>query len=177
MTRILAVDPGTTASGYCLYDTARRLPVRYDKVPNAEMLRLVAEGEYTRLVIEEVRSYGMAVGRDVFETVKWTGRFWQAAYPHPVAWLGRLDVKLALCGSARAKDANVRVALLDRYGGSDKAAKGTKAAPGPLYGMAGDMWSALGLAEAWADMQRQTPVIGDHPANVQHRDSLRGDER
>lgn len=148
MTHILAIDPGPGGSAYCAYDTRTRTPERYDKVPNMEMLRLVSEGDYLRLVIEEVRSYGMAVGHDVFQTVKWTGRFWQAAYPRPVDWLGRLDVKLALCHDSRAKDANVRAALLDRY----PEGKGTKAKPGPLYGMAGDMWSALAVAEAWADM-------------------------
>jgi len=38
--------------------------------------------------------------------------------------------------SARAKDGNIRVALLDRFGG-EKVAKGTKAEPRPLYGVSG----------------------------------------
>jgi hypothetical protein len=58
-------------------------------------------------------------------------------------------VKLHLCGSSRAKDPNVRTALLDRFGGA--GAKGTKAAPGPLYGIAADLWSALAIAVTWTD--------------------------
>ncbi|HET6477318.1 MAG TPA: hypothetical protein VFH93_14740 [Thermoleophilia bacterium] len=42
------------------------------------------------------------------------------------------------------KDANIRQALLDRFGGP--AAVGRKAAPGPLYGIARDVWSALAIA-------------------------------
>ena len=33
----------------------------------------------------------------------------------------RQEVKLHLCNSARAKDANIRQALIDRFGGKDKA--------------------------------------------------------
>ena len=58
--------------------------------------------------------------------------------------LPRRAVKLALCGDSRAKDANIRQALIDRFGGS--AAIGRKAAPGPLYGISRDVWSALAIA-------------------------------
>lgn len=44
-----------------------------------------------------------------------------------------------------AKDANVRQALINRFGGKD-AAIGRKAAPGPLYGISRDMRSALAIA-------------------------------
>jgi hypothetical protein len=95
-------------------------------------------------VIEKVESYGMAVGAEVFDTVLWAGRFAEAAHRVPVVMLPRRAVKLALCGDSRAKDANIRQALLDRFGGS--AAIGRKAAPGPLYGIARDVWSALAIA-------------------------------
>ena len=62
--------------------------------------------------------------------------------------LPRRAVKLALCGDSRAKDANIRQALIDRFGGS--AAVGRKAAPGPLYGITRDVWSALAIAVTYA---------------------------
>jgi hypothetical protein len=62
--------------------------------------------------------------------------------------LPRRVVKLALCGDSRAKDANIRQALIDRFGGS--AAVGRKAAPGPLYGIHRDVWSALAIAVTYA---------------------------
>ena len=78
------------------------------------------------------------------DTVLWTGRFAEAAQRVPVVLLPRRAVKLALCGDSRAKDANIRQALIDRFGGS--AAVGRKAAPGPLYGISRDVWSALAIA-------------------------------
>ena len=80
------------------------------------------------VVIEQVESYGMAVGREVFETVRWAGRFEEAAHPVPVALLPRRTVKLHLCGSPRANDGNVRMALLDRFGGRELAV-GRKSSP------------------------------------------------
>jgi hypothetical protein len=96
------------------------------------------------VVIEKVESYGMAVGAEVFDTVWWAGRFAEAAERVPVVMLPRRAVKLALCGDSRAKHANIRQALLDRFGGS--SAIGRKAAPGPLYGISRDVWSALAIA-------------------------------
>ena len=58
--------------------------------------------------------------------------------------LPRRAVKLALCGDSRAKDANIRQELIDRFGGS--AAIGRKAAPGLLYGISRDASSALAIA-------------------------------
>ena len=51
-----------------------------------------------------------------------------------------------LCGSAKAKDSNIRQAIIDRYGGDPKRCIGTKKAPGPLYGISADQWAALALA-------------------------------
>jgi hypothetical protein len=53
----------------------------------------------------------------------------------------RRDVKMFLCGSNRAKDGNIRQALLDLVG-----PQGTKKAPGPTYGLRGDEWAALAVA-------------------------------
>ena len=55
-----------------------------------------------------------------------------------------LDHKVHHCHSARAKDSNIRQALLDRFGGKDIAV-GTKADQGPLYGIKKDVWSALAI--------------------------------
>ena len=103
------------------------------------------------VVIEKIESYGMAVGAEVFDTVWWAGRFAEAASRVPVVMLPRPAVKLALCGDSRAKDANIRQALIDRFGGSN--AVGRKAAPGPLYGISRDVWSALAIAVTYADQR------------------------
>jgi hypothetical protein len=69
----------------------------------------------------------------------------------------RIEVKSHICHSAKANDANIRQALIDRYNGKD-AAIGKKAKPGPLYGVSGDMWAALAVGLTVLD--RQTMTIG-----------------
>lgn len=154
---VLAIDPGTDQSAWLGFDGQS---VRgHGIVDNAELLRLIRSREIVRellggtldttVVIEQMRSFMQRVGREVFETVRWAGRFEEAAHPMRVVLLGRKDVVLHLCGSARGNDADVRAAVAERFGGS--AAKGTKTAPGPLYGVARDVWSALALAVTWTD--------------------------
>jgi hypothetical protein len=64
-----------------------------------------------------------------------------------VSLVFRRDVKLHLCDSPRAKDGNVRQALLDRLG-----PQGTKKAPGPTYGVKSHEWAALAVAVYGWDM-------------------------
>jgi 5-methylcytosine-specific restriction protein A len=64
----------------------------------------------------------VAVGAEVFDTVLWAGRFAEAAHRVPVVLLPRRAVKLALCGDSRARDANIRQALIDRFGGTAASA-------------------------------------------------------
>lgn len=107
------------------------------------------------LAIEMIASYGLAVGREVFETCVWIGRFQQAwRQPSDVRLVYRRDVKLHLCGSPRAKDANIRQALIDKVG-----PQGTKKAPGPTYGVRSHAWAALGVAVTVADNRATTQVV------------------
>ncbi len=150
---ILAIDPGTDISGWCLFDGTR---VRDSGVAdNYDLLRWVTESRAQTLAIEMVASYGMPVGRETFETVRWIGRFQQAwAHPEEVKLVYRKDVKLYLCGSLKARDANIRQAILDRFartGGGKTPQIGTKSKPGPLYGVSSHAWSALAVAVTVAD--------------------------
>lgn len=140
MTYLLAIDPGPTECGYVLLDDDRGI-VTGAILTTADMIRAV-EKWAGDLAIEMIASYGMPVGAEVFETCVLIGRLMQA-YPDPdsVKRIKRADVKLHVCGSARAKDANVRQALLDLFG-----PQGTKANPGPTYGLKSHMWPALGVA-------------------------------
>lgn len=155
----LGLDPGPEQTALVAYDAAKDRPQTWMKFPNETILGQLGHPYYPRdptphLAIEMVASYGMPVGREVFETCVWAGRFierWLSQFgpfraEHSVRPLYRRDVKLHLCGSQRAKDSNVRQALIDRYGpGRDKAV-GRKASPGPLYGMKADCWQALAVA-------------------------------
>lgn len=147
--RVLAIDPGTERSAAVLYDTEGMRVEAHVIVPNAEMLRVVQHADAAMLLVEMVESYGMPVGRETFETVFWIGRFVER-FPRDGQYclLSRRAVKLQLCGSSRAKDANVRQAVIDRLG-----PKGTKANKGATYGIKADEWSALAVAVAWDEMQ------------------------
>ena len=149
--RLLAIDPGPVESAFVEYDTDMALPIAWLKVNNytvlSHVLRRSRDRSRTDLAIEMVASYGMAVGAEVFDTCVWIGRFterWFVSKSEP-RLVYRREVKLHLCGDSRAKDANIRQALIDRYGGKEQAV-GRKATPGPLYGLSGDCWSALGVA-------------------------------
>lgn len=145
---VLGIDPGPTQSGVVrlvdgeVQDAAT--------MPNAEVRQEIARIGVRNLhlvAIEQVRSYGMAVGAEVFDTCVETGRFVECATASAdkVVLIPRMDVKMHLCNSPRAKDANIRQALLDRLG-----AQGTKKAPGPTYGVSGHAWAALAIAvTAW----------------------------
>ncbi len=151
-TPIIAIDPGPVESAYCLLN-APGCPAAW-KVPNETLLAVLTQRDaaVVHCVCERIRSYGMPAGAELFETCEWSGRFKQAwlwaSLRHEWHWMERRQVKLHLCGSSRAKDANVRQALIDRYGGKE-AAIGRKAKPGPLYGFAGDQWAALAVGVTW----------------------------
>lgn len=156
---VLAVDPGTEESAFVLFDGQRVL--QHATEPNADLLaRLVNCGfshAIHEAVFEQVESFGMPVGREVFETVFWTGRFFEAVALWGGTVVDRLPrrvVKLHLCSSARAKDANIRCAILDRFGGKEQAI-GRKAAQGPLFGIKSHEYAALAVALTWLD-QRAT---------------------
>lgn len=156
--RILAVDPGSTRSGVVLYDPVCSEPVVYAaKSENVHLVRDLRHGEMSPemplyravLVVEMMRARGMPFSNDEMRTLVWLGRFieaWGGEY-HEVY---RADVKLHLCGSVKARDSNIRAALIDRFGGKDRAI-GCKRAPGPLYGVKADAWSALALAVTHAE--------------------------
>jgi hypothetical protein len=144
VTSVLAIDPGSFQSAWLQYDGSR--PTAFGITANDILVKaLRSDGVPDVVVIEEMRSFMRRVGGEVFDTVRWAGIFEEAVRPTPVVLLGRKDVVVHLCGSAAANDADVRAALLDRFGGKD-AAIGRKGSPGPLSGISRDVWSALAIA-------------------------------
>ena len=158
MTRILAIDPGNVQSAWVVYERfaweKRGKVLELGLEPNETVLYVVKAGTGADIcLIEQVRSFGMAVGQTVFDTIWWAGRFAQARVDARGQYemVPRMAVKTALCHDSRAKDANIRQALIDRFGPSRQQAMGTKKSPGPLYGVKKDIWSALAIAVAWSD--------------------------
>lgn len=159
--RIYAVDPGCDESALVVFDG--QAVINHQTLPNAQLLDEIQVFRHVlpdcRLVVEQIASFGMPVGAEVFETVFWSGRFIEA-WGGPWDRVKRHTVKTALCGNQRAKDAHIRQALLDRFGpGKDKAV-GTKKAQGPLYGLVGDEWAALAVAVTYWDQQVQLQKVG-----------------
>jgi len=145
VTAILAIDPGTHLSAWLLLVDGR--PTAFAKEANEELVAKL-RGEFALapdpdvLVIEEITSYGARViGRETFTTMRWAGRFEEAMRRVPAVYLPRGTVARRL--GARG-DSGVRAALIDHFGG--ETAIGRKASPGPLYGIAADVWSALAVA-------------------------------
>jgi hypothetical protein len=149
---VLAIDPGPEWSSLVLWDGER---VQYrDTRLNVGLLACLEHDPMPyHIVIEWIASYGMPVGAEVFDTARWVGRFQEAAEARgfPVSLTVRREVKLHLCGQARAKDANIRQAIIDRFGGKEKAI-GKKHSQGPLYGLKADEWQALALALTFSDL-------------------------
>jgi hypothetical protein len=176
MSSILAIDPGPTMSAWVEY--RRGLPVAFGKEANPAVLLVIGRSDSRRFAIESVASYGMAVGAEVFETCVWSGRFIQqwaifGDHSRPIR-VYRKDVTLHLCGSARAKDKNVRQALIDRYGpGKDKAI-GRKASPGPLYGISADVWAALAVAVTADETSGAPPPEGAPQSDGRTNDQPKG---
>lgn len=158
MSPIFALDPGTHETGFVMLNGAA--VVSSGVIPNQEMLDWILSFSpppviHYKLAIEMIASYGMPVGAEVFETCVWVGRFQQAWHtPKAVRKVYRKEVKLHLCGSPRAKDANVRQALLDKLG-----PQGTKKQPGPTYGVKSHAWAALGVAVTAAETADPTKKL------------------
>ena len=160
---ILAYDPGNEESAYCLIDAETRRPIEFGKVPNETALRYIyaRNGEARRaeaIIIEMVASYGMAVGKSVFDTCVMIGRLTEAARQIgvPYDYIYRIEEKTTICHDSKAKDSNIRQALIDRYAQHDlKNGKGTKKDPDWFYGFAKDTWSAYAVGVSWLDKKEK----------------------
>jgi hypothetical protein len=168
MAAILAIDPGPVESGYVVLRNGKIS--EHGIVPNSAIRILLSQfrlsfasesvpTEYSNslplVAIEMIACYGMPVGSEVFETCLWIGEFRAIMRPQPITLCYRKDIKLHLCGTTKARDPNIRQALIDRLG-----KPGTKKNPGPTYGVSSHAWSALAVAVYAADqakLQKQSP--------------------
>ncbi len=145
--RILGIDPGPLQSAYCILENDIVSASEKEIISNKKLLEIIS-GMYWRkplIAIELIQSYGMPVGRETFETCIWIGRYIEMATHHEMQYqlYARPSIKSAITGIARAKDADVRRALILRYGGTKKGE--------PLHGVKKDIWSALAVATYCAD--------------------------
>lgn len=171
MSIILGIDPGSERSAWVLYDLKAHEVKLSRYSANWEMLlwfeHCDIKSKFDHCAIEMIASYGMPVGKSVFDTCLWIGQFIirvldkdisVSLVPKKTKWTSAFNygancqhegVNMFLCNSNRAKDSNIRQAIIDRFsptGGGKIPQIGTKKKPGPLYGISGDVWSALAVA-------------------------------
>lgn len=149
---ILSIDVGTTETGYCLMDKDTYKPIKFGKINNEELLKIVKEEKYDELVYEEFQSYGMPIGVSTITSITWNGRYIQSALDRgkKVNFVYRKDEKMNLCHSMKAKDSNIRQALIDRFG-----EVGVKKSPGFFYGFKKDIWAAFAVGCTYLDKQKE----------------------
>ena len=152
--RVIAIDPGPTQSALVVWDDYQEKLGQVWYKDNNEIVAILKSWRTLEknctLVIEKMQSFGMAVGAEVFNTCIWIGRFMEAYGADNTSLITRIEVKMHHCHTAKAKDGNVRQAIIDRFGGKEKAI-GKKHSPGPLHGISGDKWSALAIALTYWD--------------------------
>lgn len=148
--KVLGIDPGPERTAFVLWvsDTAEILTMGI--IPSADVSVLIPQVSAELTAIEFMECHGMPVGKETFDTTYWIGeyRYICRVAGLPLLPVFRSKVKLHHCHSARASDANVHQALLDRFGimRNGKMSKGTKKNPGGLFGVKKDIWSALAIA-------------------------------
>lgn len=149
--RLLAIDPGNIESAYVIVDEDMRI-YEHGKLPNETLRMLITRRpEITNYSIEMIASYGMAVGKEVFETCVWIGRFQETALhvnDHAlIEYVYRREEKEHICHDSKANDSTIRRSLIDRFAKHDlKNGKGTKNAPDWFYGFKADEWAAFAVA-------------------------------
>lgn len=154
---ILAIDPGNIESGVVILDENLQ-PTSRGKIDNEVLLKkIIQDFEYIdHVAIEMVACYGMAVGKSIFDTCVWIGRFSQAAREHlgiEPTYIYRKDEKMNLCNSMKAKDSNIIQALIDRFApNTPNKGKGSKKEPGWFYGFKKDIWQAYAVGVTYYDM-------------------------
>lgn len=152
---VASIDPGTSESALVVWDG--RTVLRHAILTNEQMMEAIRQPELVPglLAIEQIKSFGRPVGDEVFSTCVMIGRFYQIATDRGirVMLVPRMEVKMSICHSPRAKDAHIRIALIDRLG-----KPGTKKAPGPTYGITSHEWQALALAVTVHDRFNAAPT-------------------
>lgn len=159
MRYICAIDPGNIESAYVLMDEGLR-PLSFGKQANELMyaamidsLQRLTPYDTIEFAVEMIASYGMPVGREVFDTCVWIGQLKERLRNYEVSYVYRKDEKMALCHSAQANDATIRQALVDRFAyGEPNYGKGTKKKPGWFYGFRADIWQAYAVGVTYHDM-------------------------
>jgi Holliday junction resolvasome RuvABC endonuclease subunit len=153
--KILCIDPGKMC-GAVILDTSESPPKVLEIWPGVNIEPLLSQiylNSIDAVAIETIISYGMPMDNETLRTVEKIGQVVEACRrrKRKLHRMTRPEVCVALCGSTKAKKANVSQAVRNRYpatGGGATPEVGKKGQPGPLYGVKLHAWDALALGIA-----------------------------
>ena len=155
---IVGIDPGPQETAIVVIDRFYEI-VQTAKLPSEDAVRKlesmicitshIHQNEAVHVAIESVKSFGMPVGREVFETCYWIGEFRRICKTHEAeyALYARQTYGNAICGCS-VDDSKLRQALALRFGGYKKSE--------PLFQVAkgSDLRSAFAVAVYHMDLLR-----------------------
>lgn len=172
MRRIIGVDPGPEMSGMVVIDDEFKVLEHYDQIETWKIRCLEMpsnDAVWVTLVAEDVsiRTGGTpgqmyAQWGKTIQTAKTIGKLemicaergWGYIESNPSTWRARF------CGTAGASPAQIKACVRDVYesrglacGGGKQPSQGIKRQPGPLYGLKGHAWDALGVALTYVIME------------------------
>lgn len=151
--KLLAIDPANKESAFVLMEDYK--PLEFGKKDNEDVLGVVkavlSVHPDCHVAIEMVASYGLPVGKDVFDTCVYIGRIIE--HCNNWSYVYRKDVKMNLCQTLKGvNDTVVRHALIDRFAKHDfRSGKGTKHNKDFFYGFKQDVWQAYAVGCTYLD--------------------------
>lgn len=157
-TEIIGIDPGPSCCGVVrIFPGERKIAYHSQGCGVGDIFPQFA-AKTTIAVCEQFQPQGQPIGVASRDTIINIGRLckqWELAARRELVLMTAPEWREILCDSRRAKDGNVRDALIAIYG-----EPGTKKNPGPTYGVTSHAWQALGIATAYAienKMMERTP--------------------
>ena len=177
----LFIDPGSTQSGYVIIDERDNSIVGSGKLDNSILMGMIDEFK-SAVIIETPYPRGQTPSWQLFETCIWIGRMKQIALDQhiPVHHMDRNDVKRHIAGGTRAKDGDIRRAVIARYGGEPALKRGKckqckgrgtvrkitcssckgsgRVTKGVLADITADAWQALAMAITYREIGVSLPA-------------------
>ena len=147
MSKIIGIDPGTTQGAFIVLDVESKTILKHGIIPNWDLLEMLRnwpqETDPVSVTCETIQAYGQVVGAETFETCFWIGRATEICYLKDIPFTPakRKDIIMTHCATNKAKDSDVRRAMIEYIG-----EPGTKKKPGPTWGISSHEWSALAVA-------------------------------
>ncbi len=148
---IIGIDPGNAETAYCEIDNQYRI-LDVWKAQNEEVAKMLKRRCTSKhlVAIESIQSYGMPVGKEIFETCFWIGEYIRICKDMYLEYslIPRPEYARRICGVGKINDTILRQVLLLRFGGYKKGE--------PLNSLKGstDKRSAFAVAVYLLDMQR-----------------------